>query len=656
MRIFSRHLHPRRSTPAADALLASLLVLVPLFGAATARAAGTPACGIFVSTAQGADDGTCGLDPSSPCATIGHGIARAQAESQTCLFVQAGSYNEVVTLPAAELHIYGGYDLDWSYASRTQSGHLVTITGGFDGGTGRYLTVRAVPGATASIDNLEIHGAHATGSIGGVARSSYAVHAKQAALDLTGVRIIGGNGAAGSPGSNGTSASQAPAAGGSAGGNAAQYATVCDNTSRGAGGSPGINAVGSRNGGAGGPGGTMDTNCTLFSENYNATPGAPGFNAASYVGGGSGYRGNGGSPCAPGGNGNAGSSTNGPGGIAASPGGTLVGDYWASHDGTSGALGGDGTGGGGGGGSGGCDSGTDSYGAGGGGGGAGGARAPVAGIGGHGGGSSFGVFAIASTLTLTDVEFQRGSGAAGGSGGAGGAGQPGGSGGPGGQGAGGSPPGGSGGTGGRGGASGGGSGGAGGSAYGVYACDGAYTPVNVSFAGGAPGSGGSGGAPAAGGNSGAPGPGGSVYGAVLAACGAAPEFAVEPLSAARRVVAFAASAAQGFACDPAPCLTVDVPAAGERYTLSFAGALPNPAGGRASFHFSLPQPAPVRLRIFDAGGRVVRALETGTFGAGRHVLRWDGLNEAGGRAGAGIYFARFDALDTEITRRFTLVR
>lgn len=653
---FMTRFHPRwaASFPAVPAL-ALALVLHPV-----TAAAGTPACGIFVSALEGTDDGTCGLDPSDPCATITHGVARAVAEAQTCVFVQAAVYGEILTLSAAPLRIIGGYDADWNYAPWQQSGHAVTIVGGFDGATNQYLTVRLLSGADVELVNLRVQGVNASGSNGSFARSSYAIHAVQATLGLEGVRVIAGNGAPGTPGGSGTSASQTAAAAGQNGGPAAEYSTPCDNTSRGAGGSPGVGLNSTQNGGAGGPGGTMDTDCTVFQWDYTHRPGLPGGNAAVFQNGGYGYRGGGGAPCGPGGNGFAGSTVHGAGGAGASAGGALIANFWAPNSGGAGQLGAHGTGGGGGGGSGGCDTGTDSYGAGGGGGGAGGLRALSGGQGGHGGGSSFCVFAVQSALTFTDVDLQRASGGMGGAGGTGGAGQPGGSGGLGGAAVGDSEKGGDGGAGGRGGHSGGGGGGAGGSAYGVYACSSTYSASAVSFSGGAPGSGGIGGQPpfggSLGGNSGSSGFAGAVYGAVLPACGAVAQGGAEVPVEARPARALAATAASGATCDPAPCLLVDVPSSGERFTLAFAGALPNPTSGRATFHFSLPEPAHATLRIFDAGGRLVRSLDAGTLGAGRHRFEWDGRNEAGGRTGAGVYFARFEALETEFTRRFTLVR
>ena len=48
--------------------------------------------------------------------------------------------------------------------------------------------------------------------------------------------------------------------------------------------------------------------------------------------------------------------------------------------------------------------------------------------------------------------------------------------------------------------------------------------------------------------------------------------------------------------------------------------------------------------MFDAQGRRVRSLLDGEVRApGRHVLRWNGEDEAGTRTRAGIYFVRVEA-------------
>src|SRR5512141_3395082 len=95
--------------------------------------------------------------------------------------------------------------------------------------------------------------------------------------------------------------------------------------------------------GAGGHGGTMDTNCGIFSLDYNARAGTDGANA-SYVAGGFGLHGNGGSGggvCGPTTNGNPGAVTNGAAGTGGS-GGYLGGAsslYWYAPGGSVGGTG-----------------------------------------------------------------------------------------------------------------------------------------------------------------------------------------------------------------------------------------------------------------------------------------------------------------------------
>jgi hypothetical protein len=56
--------------------------------------------GIFVSPA-GANTGTCGQTYMTPCLTITYGIGRAAASGRTEVYVQAGTYNEVVVMSNA---------------------------------------------------------------------------------------------------------------------------------------------------------------------------------------------------------------------------------------------------------------------------------------------------------------------------------------------------------------------------------------------------------------------------------------------------------------------------------------------------------------------------------------------------------------------------
>ncbi len=76
-------------------------------------------------------------------------------------------------------------------------------------------------------------------------------------------------------------------------------------------------------------------------------------------------------------------------------------------------------------------------------------------------------------------------------------------------------------------------------------------------------------------------------------------------------------------------------------TLRVAGA--NPFRGEARLAIDLPRAGGADLRVVDAAGRRVRRLATGPRAAGRHDVAWDGNDESGRRAPAGLYFAILDA-------------
>lgn len=459
---------------------------------------------IFVAK-TGADGATCGLTYMDPCLTINRGILRAAQSSKGEVYIQVGSYDEVVVMVNG-IDLYGGYDISWQRDTHSDPAHRVTITGSLDSGTGgdnEYLTIRAhdliVP---VIIADLQIVGPDAAGAVGSSAKGSYAVHVDSAEVTLSRVTIIAGSGAAGGLGSAGANAptvSRTASMNGKSGGPADDMLD-CDTTTAGEGGAGGTNTCSggsvATGAGAGGKGGPIDT-CCCWSLDLSAQDGKPGSPAAyspgTYGDGGAGGPGlddncsNGyGRP------GRDGLITNGLGGNGALPSGALSGGYWYGFGGGGGGVGDHGSGGGGGGGSGGCDIGDDSYGAGGGGGGAGGCRAQSGGAGGQAGGASVGVFAVGAAVTLTSCTITRGNGGAGGAGGVGGRGQSGGLLGGGGAAADNSLPGGNGGAGTHGGHGGGGGGGAGGPSAGIYSYN---SSINHSCTinGGSAGNGGSGG-------------------------------------------------------------------------------------------------------------------------------------------------------------------
>jgi hypothetical protein len=474
---------------------------------------GDIAGGIFVATG-GTDDATCGATYQAPCLTINQGITRAKAEAREHVYIQAGTYTEVVVLEGG-IHLWGGYDLNWQRAARTKQGHETRVEGKLDTASDHYITVRAqLLAKPTTVADMVLVGANASGFTTKGSRNSIVVYADTAAgLSLDRVTLIAGNGADGTQGVTGIGApiqTVLTQMNGKKGGDASEFNSSCNTSSRGAGGAPGVNnCIGglSPAAGPGGDGGTMDTccdcifgACTCVTCDCNATDGKAGSNATQWSTSSYGYRGGGGAgkgTCSKGGSGRAGRVQNGVPGQGGN-GGLWIDGFWYAGSGSGGKSGKHGGGGGGGGGSGGCDSGQDSTGAGGGGGGAGGCAAITGGGGGDGGGGSFGLLADASSITLTDCEVQLGNGGRGGEGGVGGRGQSGGGGGMGGiggTGGTGTGPGGSGGSGGHGGHGGGGGGGAGGISYGIFSHKSIITET-CTFSGGSAGSGGSGGSSA----------------------------------------------------------------------------------------------------------------------------------------------------------------
>ena len=67
----------------------------------------------------------------------------------------------------------------------------------------------------------------------------------------------------------------------------------------------------------------------------------------------------------------------------------------------------------------------------------------------------------------------------------------------------------------------------------------------------------------------------------------------------------------------------------DRPRLWLSQNVPNPFNPSTTFHFLIPHPGRVDLRVVDTAGRLVRALAAGDRDAGRHVMRWDGRDDAG---------------------------
>lgn len=85
-------------------------------------------------------------------------------------------------------------------------------------------------------------------------------------------------------------------------------------------------------------------------------------------------------------------------------------------------------------------------------------------------------------------------------------------------------------------------------------------------------------------------------------------------------------------------------------------AKPNPASSSVSWAYSLSQPGLVSLKLYDASGRLIRALVDEERSLGSYTATWDGKNSAEKIVPAGVYFLRMQAGDCHACRSVTIVR
>lgn len=90
--------------------------------------------------------------------------------------------------------------------------------------------------------------------------------------------------------------------------------------------------------------------------------------------------------------------------------------------------------------------------------------------------------------------------------------------------------------------------------------------------------------------------------------------------------------------------------------LSPVRAFPNPFNPATTVDFRLEAAARTVVTIHDAAGRTVRTLVDAELPAGPHALRWDGADDRGAPAAAGVYFARAAAGDVVEVVKLALIK
>ena len=99
---------------------------------------------------------------------------------------------------------------------------------------------------------------------------------------------------------------------------------------------------------------------------------------------------------------------------------------------------------------------------------------------------------------------------------------------------------------------------------------------------------------------------------------------------------------------------IDVPPVTAGYALSQNH--PNPFNPVTKIRFAIGRSEPVRLRIFDAGGRLVATLVDQSLAAGTHEVAWTGKNQTGSPAASGVYFYKLETTEFSQARRMVLLK
>ncbi|MGE5178873.1 MAG: HYR domain-containing protein, partial [Bacteroidota bacterium] len=83
---------------------------------------------------------------------------------------------------------------------------------------------------------------------------------------------------------------------------------------------------------------------------------------------------------------------------------------------------------------------------------------------------------------------------------------------------------------------------------------------------------------------------------------------------------------------------------------------PNPFNPETSIRFSMSRAGYASLRVYDVRGALVRTLVDTALPEGAHEVRWNGLDERGGRVPTGVYYALFETAGYRDRIRMVLIK
>jgi hypothetical protein len=83
---------------------------------------------------------------------------------------------------------------------------------------------------------------------------------------------------------------------------------------------------------------------------------------------------------------------------------------------------------------------------------------------------------------------------------------------------------------------------------------------------------------------------------------------------------------------------------------------PNPVAARALINYQVAAATIVDVKVYDAAGRLVRAIASGMHEPGYYSVVWDGCDTQGRAVAVGVYFVRMAAGDYTRTDKAVLIR
>ena len=81
----------------------------------------------------------------------------------------------------------------------------------------------------------------------------------------------------------------------------------------------------------------------------------------------------------------------------------------------------------------------------------------------------------------------------------------------------------------------------------------------------------------------------------------------------------------------------------------------NPSSSLTVVNFQLSKTGNVSLKIFNATGKLIKALADENMQQGNHQFEWDNTDEDGNAVSAGIYILQFDTPDKSETKKLAVI-